>query len=372
MLRTSTIRLTGAILALLLVAAACGDDDGGDSTTTTDAGSDNGGAAPDGPDEDVLALLDANDDGQIVIGVATPGPRDDGGYYESLVTGVERISAENGFGTPIIVDEIAPSDAATELENLARQNVDIIAVGASEIGDSLPQLAEEYSDIFWYCNCGAGAPPDPNFAQSQDSAGEINFTAGYATGLLMQERGDGTRAAFIGNQGFNFEIESFLAFEAGLQEVDPSFTLDRIDTGSFNDVAAATEAATSASNAGAIAIYPFLGGALEAVVSFANENDIITMSAGASDVCDRTDLDYQIAVRFDAADYLTTIFEEILSGELVEGDIRFFRVGIDPQPGAVICDATDEQQAAMDEVYQRIADGELEGLFGQIAGEAYG
>lgn len=352
----------GALVALSLFTAACGGDD--DDTSSAGSESDGGGGA--------IEQLDANGDGKIIVGVATPGPRDDGAYYQSLVDGVTSLSEEEGFEEPIIVDEIPVADAATELTNLARQGVDIVAVGASEIAEPLPDISAEFPDIFWYCNCGAGTPEDPNFAQSQDDASEINFTAGYATGLLMQESGDGTSATFVGNQGFDFEVESSSAFLMGLQEVDPSYTLDIVNTGSFDDVSAASEATSTALDGGTAAIYPFLGGAHEAVVQMANDAEVVTMSAGASDVCERDDLDYQIAVRFDASDYLDTIFAEIISGDLEEGDIRTFHVGVDEQPGAVICDATPEQQAAMDEVYVRVADGEFTDAFGELKAEAYG
>src|SRR6056297_2782316 len=268
-------RLMAVVCAVVLVAAACGDDDdtadagatettaapaddAGDDATDDDAGDDaTDDAAAGDVDPVTLEQLDANGDGDIIIGVATPGPRDDGGYYQALVTGVEAISAENGFSAPIIVDSIPPADAATELENLARSGADIIAVGASEIADSLPIVAEQFSDIFWYCNCGAGSPPNEFYAQSQDDASEINYTAGVATALLMAERGDGDSAVFVGNQGFGFEIEAVLAFEMGMQAIDDSYTIDRVDTGSFNDVPAATEAATSAISGGAVAVYPF-------------------------------------------------------------------------------------------------------------------
>lgn len=346
--------------ALSVAAVACGDDGGSSDTGSAEVNED-------------LLFLDANGDGELVMGVATPGPRDDGGYYEALVQGAEDVSEANGFEDPIIVDEIPVAEAATELRNLARQNVDIIAVGAGEIGDPLPEVAAEFPDIFWYCNCGAGMPEDPNYAQSQDDNAEISFTAGYATGLLMEERGDGTTATFVGNQGFDFEVEAVEAFRAGLAEVDDSYTVEVVNTGSFDDVSAASEAANSAISSGSVAIYPFLGGALEPVVQIANDNDVITMSAGASGVCeDGGGLEYQIAVRFDAADYLETIFDEILSGDLEEGSIRLFKVGVDPQPGAQICDPTEEQQQAMDDIYQRIADGEFSDQFNEIKSDAYG
>ena len=39
----------------------------------------------------------ANGDGTVTIGVAAAGPRDDNGYYQSLVNFAEEYSAANGF-----------------------------------------------------------------------------------------------------------------------------------------------------------------------------------------------------------------------------------------------------------------------------------
>ena len=48
-----------------------------------------------------------------------------------------------------------------------------------------------------------------------------------------------------------------------------------------------------------------------------------------------------------------------------------FRVGVDPEPGAKICDPTPEQQTAMDDVYTQIAAGDFAADFGAIKGQAY-
>jgi hypothetical protein len=77
-------------------------------------------------------------------------------------------------------------------------------------------------------------------------------------------------------------------------------------------------------------------------------------------------------VRFDAGDYLEAVFDAILSGELTEGEtFKVFTVGETPSR-AKFCDATPEQQAAMDDVYVRIAAGEFAEDFGAIKSEAYG
>jgi basic membrane protein A len=389
--RTTTI---AAIAALSLVIAACGGDDDDDAATTdapaateapaaTDApAATEAPAGTDAPDGSAATAettggsggepfdMDTNADGKIVIGVATPGPRNDGAYYQALVDGVTAFSEENGYEEPIIVDNIKPEEAATQLDGLARQGVDMIAVGAGEIADPLPDLTEQYGDIVWYCNCGGGFEPLPNLIQSGDDGSQIAYSAGVATGLLMEADGS-TKAAMIGNNSFNFEKESFGAFRLGLDAVDPAYEWTYVATGSFNDVAAATEAFNNLLAEDVGAVYPYLGGSHEAVVKLANENGVITMSAGAANACERTDLDYQIAVKFDAGLYVDKILDEIKSGDLTRGETRVFNVGVDPEVGAVICDPTPEQTAAMEEAYARIASGELDEQFGEVKAEAY-
>ena len=324
---------------------------------------------------EAVAKFDANGDGKIVIGVATAGPADDGAYYQALVDKTKEVSALYGFEAPIVVDKIASDAAATELGNLAAQGVDIILVGASSLAAPLPDLTAQYPDIFWYCNCGAGQPDIPGLAQSLDDSSEISYTAGYATGLLLKAKG-GTKSVFIGASDENFEKEAYMAFELGLKAVDPSFSNKYVASGNFpydfDNTAGATEALNAAIADGAGAVYPFLGGAHEPLVKLANEKGLIVMSAGSSKACARTDLTYDIQVRFDAGDYLGTIFDEILTGTFTEGSKRVFKVGVDPQPGAQICHPTPDQQAAMDQVYADIAAGKLAAQFGEIKGKAYG
>ncbi len=61
-----------------------------------------------------IAQFDANGDGEVRIGIAAAGPRDDGGYYQAVVDAAEEFSVENGFGEVIIVDNIQSADTATE------------------------------------------------------------------------------------------------------------------------------------------------------------------------------------------------------------------------------------------------------------------
>jgi basic membrane protein A len=395
-----------AVLALFV--AACGDDDDDDAAADTEPAAVTTAApetvpaeveettapaattAPDAteaPDTTeatattapavTAADVDTNGDGKVVIGIAAAGPADDGAYYQAVVDAATAISADNGFEDPVVVDNIQAADAATAIGDLAQQGVDILIVGASEIAEPLPQLVQEYPDIFWYCNCGAGFPEDPGLAQSTDNGGEISYTAGYATGLKLQESG-GDSVVFIGCCDLGFEKQAYMAFEVGLQAVDPAYTLTYVPTGDFpfdfDNTANATAALQTAIDNGADAVYPYLGGAHRPVVQAANEADppLITMSAGSSKVCEATEeLHYDIAVKFDGGDYLNAVMKEIVAGTLQEGQTKNFKVGVDPEPGAVICNATPEEQEAMDEVYRQIADGEHAEELGAIAAEAF-
>ncbi len=336
------------------------------TTDSTEAGG--GGEAVD---------LDANGDGEVRIGIAAAGPRDDGAYYQAVVDAAEAFSTENGWGEVVIVDNIQSADAATELANLAQQPVDLIIVGASEIAEPMPDLAEEYSDIFWYCNCGAGFPESEFYLQSQDNGAGIAYTAGVATGITLRDTG-GDSITMIGCCDLGFEIQHRLSFELGLLSVDENLTFTYVPSGDFpfdfDNVQNATAAYENAVAEGASAIYPYLGGAHEPVVQLANAGGQIVLSAGASDVCTREgDLAWDIAVRFDGGDYVREIFPQILDGSAQEGAVILYSPGEEPDvAGAVICEATADQQAEMDEAYALVASGDLDAQFGEIAAEAFG
>jgi basic membrane protein A len=307
--------------------------------------------------------------------VATDGSRNDGAYYQAMTERVEQISEANGFEPPVIIDEIDTANSRTELENLVAQDVDIISIGSAAVAEGNEDLFTTYDDIFWYCNCGTAYPDTPGLLRSADSGAELNLSGGYAAGLLLQASG-GDSVAFIGCCDLPFEIESFMAFQKGLAEVDPSFTATYIPTGNFpydfNNTAGATEAYNNAVAEGADAVYPFLGGAHEPIVQLANEDGLIVNTAGPSNGCERDDLDYDFEVKFDAGDYLAPIFDEIIAGTAEEGGARYFTVGIDPEVGAEICDPTPEQAQMLADFNQRIGAGEFDDVIFEILAEAYG
>ena len=319
--------------------------------------------------------LDINGDGVVTVGVATAGPRDDGAYYQELVNLAIEFSAAHGWADPVVIDNVEPAVAYNELENLVAQGVDIVAVGSGELSDAVPDIIAKYPDLIWYCNCGAGYPQTEGLITSRDDGAQIEYAAGYATGLLLQERG-GDTAYMIGCCDLGFEVETELAFRLGLRDVDPSFDVIYTPTGNFpfdfDNVAGATEAFNVALDAGMDAVYPYLGGAHEPLVQLANQHDVIVMSAGPSNVCERTDLHWDMAVLFSAGDFARAIFGGIVDGTIEEGTVKFFEVGVDPEVGSKICGPTAEQEEALTQAQIAVAEGYCAEEFGLIQAIAYG
>ena len=327
-------------------------------------------------EEDSMANdLDANGDGEITLGVATAGPRDDGAYSEALVDAAIEISRANGWADPAVIDSIHSDVAFNELEKLVAQGVDVVAIGSSELAHAVPGIVARYPDVFWYCNCGAGYRQTPGLALTRNDSVQIQYVAGYAAGLLLKERG-GDMAAMIGCCGISFEVETELAFRLGLRDVDPGYDVIYYPTGSFDidfdSVAGATEAFNAALEAGVDVVYPYLGSAHRPLVELANANDIIVMSTGASDVCERTDLHWDVAVMFDGRDFARAIFPGILSGDIKEGAIKVFSVGRDPEVGSKICDPTLEQKRLLDQAHANVFGGHCLEEFAMIQNIAYG
>ena len=320
--------------------------------------------------------MDYNGDGVVRVAVAVAGDANDGAYYQAAVDGARDFTRANGYADPIYIDKIDQAEAATELRNLADQGVDVIVVSSGEISEPLADLTEEYPDIFWYCRCEDTFPDLPGLAQSSDNSAAIEYIAGFAAGLLLQERG-GDSVYMLGGSSASFEVETELAFRLGLQSVDAGYEINYVPTGAqpfdFDNVAGASEAFHNAVAAGADAIYPYLGGAHNPVVALANEAGLITMSAGASDVCTREgDLHWDIAIKFDGGDYIRAVFPLIQQGRLAEGERFVFSVEPGSVAGAAICDPTPEQAEALEAEVVKVATGVYEDQFNEIRAIAYG
>ena len=194
-------------------------------------------------------------------------------------------------------------------------------------------------------------------------------------GAVLQEQG-GTQAVFLGCCDLNFEQEAFNATVAGMQSVDPSFTMEYVGTGDFqfdfDNSANATAALTNAIANGATLAYAYLGGALDPVGQLATDEGIAVFAAGPADICDRDDgIAWTGSVVFDGGVYAEQALRLIVAGELAEGETYQFPTeqGLN---GVVVCSADGDVQVLVDDSFVAVtSDGDLLGVLGGISGEAY-
>ena len=71
---------------------------------------------------------------------------------------------------------------------------------------------------------------NPGLSQSLDRGSEIGYTAGYATGLKLKEKG-GDSVVIIGCCDLGFEKQAVMSFDLGLKAVDPSYTQTYVQSG---------------------------------------------------------------------------------------------------------------------------------------------
>jgi len=362
--------LSRRLLALALVvgldAAACGGDDY-DSAPAAPAPAPE--PAPAQPPEPAPAAfpetVDVNGDGQLTIGYVVAGDRNDGGFYQGQVESVEAISAESGYET-IVVDKVNPGAAREAFENLARQGVDLIIGGGSELRDGFIPVSEDptFSDINFFLV--AGFPPTSDgYATAAANENQAHFMGGVAYGLLLERTG-GTVGCVVAGPELDFVKNMEASMRAGLAHVQEAYGMAAgaeipvTFTGSFEDAALAQEAATALFGQGCEVVYPYLGGALIAVVNTALESGVGVVSTSV-DLCDANLFPVAMAITYNPALFLPSVIGSFAAGELEEGkQLAVYGVGSGLGVGSRICDASGDEQAVLDEVRAALADGDID------------
>ena len=352
-------------VALGLIASACGNDN---SAATDDEGSSGGGS--EGGGGGPIACLgeegcvpegqpDVNGDGDIKIGVLSPGDTNDNGYYESFIVTARQFADENDWEL-ITLDQVNPSDAAEQARNLCRQQVDMVAIAAGELADALPVASEDVcATSVWYVAGGAGVEQTPYFFQSNEVPGPTQFVTGYATGLVMEALGIES-AGFVTGPELDFSRMAFSAFTAGIHQTLPDAETVATYTGDFDDSALGQQAANAQLAQGVGILYPYLGGATDAVATAGAERDVLSITPG-TDRCEEEQ--FAVSSIFSPGDYFAATLEDFKAGDVELGVSRLFEIGVDPVPTVKVCPSVEgheEMQEQVDAMIADIASGEVD------------
>ena len=357
------------LLALALALAACGDEDTAETTSTTSATTTTSGESTTSSaaaaectsgENYTFPGPDTNGDGEVQIAVLSPGDTTDQSFYQSSVDGAKEFAAQEGWNEPIVVDRLRFGDAVEATTNVVRQGADIVVFGASELAEAFYTVVEdpELQCVAFFMNGSQGIPQNAYFFQSNNDDQEASYLAGAYAALRTMREGESARIAFIAGGEFDFAINAGVAVRLGAEAVDPDAEVTMVFTGDFDDPALAIEAGRAQVAAGANVLYSYLGGAEQALLELGVELDVFTINSGKPR-CDDPGIE-TIAVAFDQPGmWLQGVLPLFRDGQYTHGQSKYYKAGVD-YPGVVMCDATPEEEAAIDEIAQQIGDGTLQ------------
>jgi len=253
------------IMALALVVAACGDDDAEETTTTAAAGG-----------ETTTTAAPAQEPFRIAI--VAPSASNDLAFSQSIVDAVGVISDEMGNVEVQVTDgTFVVEDAAAAIRGYASDGVDLVIAHGSQYGGSLQEIAPDFPETSFAWGTAADTFGLPNVYSYEAASDEGGYVMGVMGGAL-------TESGIIGIVGPIEVGDAKLyvdGYAAGVNAENPDVTVNINYTGSFSDVALASEAAQSHLSAGA----DVLTGTAQMVVGavgVANENGMLWFGTQAN------------------------------------------------------------------------------------------
>jgi basic membrane protein A len=224
---------------MLLVVAACGDDDATPSATTAAPSATT--AAPSATDAPAPA-------GPLRIAIVAPSASNDLAFTQSIVDAVNVIKAERGNVEVAVTDgTFVVEDAATAIRGYAAEGYDVVIAHGSQYGGSLELIAPDFPDVAFAWGTAANTFGLPNVYSYEAASDEGGYVMGVLAAALSQSDVIGVVGPIeVGDAKLYVD-----GFAAGVVAAEPATTVNINYTGSFSDVALASEAAQAHAAAGA-------------------------------------------------------------------------------------------------------------------------
>jgi basic membrane protein A len=215
--RVST--LLALLLAFALVAAGCGDDDDG------------------GGDGDAFR-----------IAIVAPSASNDLAFTQSIVDAANAVKSELGNIEIAVTDgTFVVEDAAAALRDYASQGYDLVIGHGSQYGGSLSEIAPDFPDTAFAWGTAADTFGLDNVFAYEAASDE----GGYVMGVMAAALSETGTIGIVGPIEVGDAKLYVDGFAAGAQSGGAGVTVNINYTGSFSDVALASEAAQAHAAAGA-------------------------------------------------------------------------------------------------------------------------
>lgn len=202
---------------------------------------------------------------QIKIAILLPGKKNDGSFsqagYSSLMLAAKQTGAK------VAVAESVPTAQQTQTyRNFASAGYDLIVGWGGQYNDGGMRVAKDFPKTHVVVFYGFGGKG--NFASIVPKANEWTYLLGYLAGLKTKSNKVG---AIVGNC-FPIIAQEAYGFEAGAKAANPKVSVSKVGLNSFDDPAAAKEAAAAMISNGVDLIQSSLNTGNKGVYQAAREN----------------------------------------------------------------------------------------------------
>ena len=216
--------LLTALLALSMFAAACGGSDEAESaigTATSECGTDN-------------SVTKGDKVTDLSVAVVAPSDSQDLAFTQSMIDSLTRLGIE-----PQVTDGTFQVEVAADaIRSYAADGIEVVIVHGTQYGGSLAEIAPDFPEtsFIW------GTSTSTNDIQNVFAYYPEAQQGGYVNGWIAGELADGGSIGVVGPVEAGDAVAYINGFKAGA-EANGAGNVAVTYTGSFSDVALATEAA---------------------------------------------------------------------------------------------------------------------------------
>ncbi|NLW39877.1 MAG: BMP family ABC transporter substrate-binding protein [Tissierellia bacterium] len=317
--------------------------------------------------EEETSISTAGEEPKLKVGLVLAGGLGDRSFYDSANEGVEKAKGDLGIEAKVYECRNDPSLYTDQLVQ-ASEYADVVAIVGHEFYELSQEIASEFPDIY-YIYVDNEIEGIDNLITISYMENEGSFLAGALAAMLTTETSiegmdEGKVIGMVGGLDIPVIRNFYVGYEAGAKYIDPEIDVRVIYAGDFEDPAKGKEAATALYAGGADIVFHAAGKTGEGVFEAAEELGKYAIGVDADQRY--INPDHIIASMIKKVGQ--SIYDAIISiqnDEVEEGKVIFYGLeqdgvglgfGTDDMPQFV----TEEMKAKIEEIKEKIIDGEIE------------
>ena len=292
------------------------------------------------------------------IGVLLPGSRSDKGWMESGYDGLTAIEKSLGDKIKVqMIENISNADMEQALTTLAQKNKMVIGIGG-QTQAALMKVAKKFPKVKFAVIGGNRDESLPNVSGYDVKQAQIAYVVGAAA-AMMSKTGV---ISYVGGLEIPPIVNTGTEYGNGARSINPNIKVIVNYTGDFDDVAKSKEATLAAIAQGADIHYHILNLGLRGMEQAAKEKGTHIIGS-YTDRCGTDPL--YVAYSITGTGYqVQYAIDEAVKGTWKAG-YKEFGLKMGPEASSmVICGATAEQKAKLDQIMKDLLDGKITTLKG--------